>query len=108
MIIGFIIYAAVALIMIVIGIVQIRSPRPAHFYSGETAPRPEELTDVRGWNRCHGIMWILFGVMILLSYGIAALIGDSPLSILPMLGGMIIPIPLMVLYHQKLEKRYKK
>lgn len=35
------------------------------------------LKDVRAWNRKHGIMWILYGVVITLGMMIGMIVGDS-------------------------------
>ena len=47
-----------ALVMIVIGVRQMKSETPVGFYTGERAVKPEEITDIPAWNRKHGIMWI--------------------------------------------------
>ena len=65
---GFAIYALVALFMMGIGIVQIKSRKPVAFYSGEKPPKAEELTDVSAWNRKHGMMWLAYGIIILISF----------------------------------------
>ena len=50
-IIGFVIYALVALFMMGIGIVQLKSKDPVGFYSGEKPPKAENITDVKAWNK---------------------------------------------------------
>ena len=110
LIFGLVIYLFVAAIMFGIGISQYKSKKPVGFYSGEKTPLESELTDVDAWNKKHGKMWILYGVIIIVSYllGIPFLIADSVWSVLPMCGGMIVPIPLMIRYHHKLIREYKK
>ncbi|MBE5935028.1 MAG: hypothetical protein E7262_04470 [Lachnospiraceae bacterium] len=107
-IIGFGIYIFVALIMLGIGICQYRSKEPVGFYSGEEPPNQEALTDVEAWNKKHGTMWIIYGIIIIISYPIGMLIGDTVWSVVPMCGGMIIPIIFMIKYHNKLIKQYMK
>ena len=46
-IITFIIFLLVALIMVGIGISQLRSSTPVGFYSGEKAPEKDEISDVQ-------------------------------------------------------------
>ena len=105
---GFVIYLMVAMFMAGIGISQLKSKSPVGFYSGEKHPREDELTDVKAWNKKHGLMWVLFSVIILISYGIGAMMGDTVWCVIPMCGGIIIPIPIMIWYHHKLMKTYLK
>ena len=50
-IICMVIYIIVAMIMIGIGISQLKSQTPVGFYSGEQPPRENELSDVHAWNK---------------------------------------------------------
>ncbi len=104
----FVIYGLVAMIMIGIGVSQLKSTTPVGFYSGEKPPTKEELTDVSAWNKKHGMMWLLYGIIILITVGIGALMGDSVYTIIPLIGGILVPIILMIRYHKRLEKKYKK
>lgn len=105
-VIGFVIFALVAVFMIGIGIVQLRSKKPVAFYSGEKPPRAEDLTDVAAWNKKHGLMWLAYGSIILLSYFAGALVGDSVWAVVPMVSGVIVPLPFMIRYHNQLRKKY--
>lgn len=107
-IICFVIYLLMALIMIGIGLLQSKSQIPVGFYSGERSPSQEELTDVVSWNKKHGMMWVLYGIIIILSYFVGSIIGDSVWSIIPMGGGVMIPIIFMIRYHNKLKKEYMR
>ena len=53
-IISLVIFSLVTIVMIIIGISQMRSKKPVGFYSGEKPPREEELSDVVAWNKKHG------------------------------------------------------
>ncbi|MCI5902080.1 MAG: hypothetical protein MRZ74_06105 [Blautia sp.] len=106
--IGLVIYLAVASFMTGIGISQLRSKKPVAFYSNEKPPKEEELSDVKAWNQKHGRMWVLYGFIILVSYGTGVIIGDSLWSVIPMCGGVMLPLPIMVLYHHKLLRLYRK
>ena len=102
-----IIMLPVAFLMVGIGIYQIKSPKPAWFYSGEEPPKPETITDLRAWNTKHGTMWVVYGAIILLT----TVIGVIDLSAIGMwffIGGIFFPIPFMIWWHHRLEKRYLK
>ncbi len=105
---GLAIFVLVAVFMIGIGISQLRSKKPVAFYSGENPPSESDLTDMNMWNRKHGTMWIVYGIVIMISYFIGVMIGDSIWCVVPMCGGVIVPVPIMISYHSSLVKRYKK
>lgn len=107
-IIGLVVYLLTAAIMIGIGISQYKSEKPVGFYSGEKPPDESELSDVVSWNKKHAVMWVIYGLIILFSYGIGTIIGDSVWCLIPMCGGLIFPLPIMVWYHHRLIKHYKK
>ena len=44
--------------IIILGIVQYRSKDPVGFWSGKKPPQKEQITDVKAYNRKHGLMWI--------------------------------------------------
>lgn len=103
------IYFIVALMMIGIGVSQLRSKTPVAFYSGEKPYDARELSDVAMWNKKHGMMWILYGIIIMFSYGGGAVIGlDSGWCVIPMAGGLIVPVLAMIWYHHRLIRRYKR
>ena len=97
----------VSLVLIIIGIVQIKSKNPVKFYTGEEAPTENKLKSVRGWNVSHGLLWIGYGVIIIVCILCAVFWnGDSLIKALVLLGGMIAPTFLMVLGHTLLIKKY--
>jgi hypothetical protein len=108
MVVSLIIYGLVAAFMIGIGISQLKSKTPVGFYTGEKPPKAEELTDVDAWNKKHGGMWLSYGVIILLSWFIGFLVGDSLWALIPLATGVCVPLVFMVLYHSALVKRYKR
>lgn len=95
-----------AIIMVLIGIRQIKSKKPVGFYSGVKAPDEEEISDVKAWNRKHGAMGILYGISIELAFLCGLFIGNSILLLIPFSIGLLLPIPLMVMYHHHLVKKY--
>lgn len=105
-IICFIIYLICACIMFAIGFSQLKSKKPVGFYSGEKPLTEEKLTDVHGWNLRHGVMWIIYGFIIIFSFIVSFFVGDSVWCIVPFCGGLIIPIIIMIFYHHKLIKKY--
>ncbi len=102
------IYAYVALIMIAIGIMQYKSKKPTGFYTGETPPKAEQLTDVNAWNHRHGMMWIVYGIAIVLSFLTGLLISYKVLSALLPIVIIVGALPVMILYHHKLKNKYFK
>lgn len=107
----FVIYLLVALVMIGIGVSQLKSRTPVGFYSGEKPFEAEELSDVSMWNKKHGEMWIIYGTIIILSgfagtFLIDANAGWQVISI-PMVGGVVAPIIWMIGYHERLIRKYK-
>lgn len=101
-----VIYALVALIMICIGIFQLKSKEPVAFYSGEKPPKIEAVTDIKAWNRKHGLMWLVYGIIILISAFVVNLIGDSIWSAILLVGGITLPLIFMVWYHHRLKNKY--
>lgn len=105
----FVIYLCVALIMVGIGVSQMKSKTPVTFYSGEKPLEAGELSDVSMWNRKHGIMWVAYGIVIMLS----GLAGSFPAGreslwcLLPMMGGVIVPLVGMIWYHHRLLRAYR-
>lgn len=53
-------------------------------------------------------MWLLYGMSILLSGIDRFLLCDSVWITALLIGGVIIPLPLMVWYHHRLMRQYKK
>lgn len=104
----FVIYLLVAFIMIGIGRTQLKSKTPVAFYSGEKPFDAEELSDVSEWNRRHGLMWITYGIIIIVSGLTGGLIKDSLWCLIPMIGGLCVPVIGMIWYHHKLIRLYKR
>ena len=79
-----------AMFMFGIGLVQIKSKKPVAFYSGEKPPLEEKVKDIENWNKKHGIMWIL--------YGIAIVIGIVGGLIVGLLAAIFFPTYIMLVY----------
>ena len=109
MVVGATIFAMVALVMVIIGIVQfVQRNEPVGFYNVIAPPKKEEITDIVMWNRQHGIIWILYGVCIELGFWLGALMPSEMWGTVFMIGGVVIPLPFMILRHHSLVKRYGK
>jgi hypothetical protein len=62
------IYGITAIIIFGVGICKLKSKEPVAFYSGETPPKREQLTDVNAWNKKHGMMWIIYHYKLVKKY----------------------------------------
>lgn len=93
--------------VIIIGIVQYRSKEPVGFWSGKKPPQKEQLTDVKAYNRKHGLMWILLGVGFIICFVCGLAFGGlvaGYLCMIEVLGGILA----MIAYHGKLDRMYFK
>lgn len=109
MIVGLVVISLVAGIMAAIGIYQVsRKDAPVGFYNVIDPPKKEEISDVIQWNKKHGMIWITYGICIELGFWLGYVMPVEILEMIFMMGGVVIPLPFMVLRHRSLEKRYKK
>lgn len=105
--IGFGISTFVALIMEIIGIAQIRkSDEPVGFYTLVDPPRENQITDMIAWNRQHGLMWILYGICIELGFLPFIFSENDIFAGVCYCCGILVPLPIMILYHHLLVKKY--
>ena len=104
------VFLAVSAVMFAIGICQLGSKKPVGFYSGETPPAAETLTDVRAYNRLHGTMWVLYGASILLGFLIASLLPEEKEQAASILlaGSVVVPLPLMICGHKAILKKFSR
>ena len=106
---GLVIISFVAVIMVIIGLFQVfRKEEPVGFYNVTESPKREEISDVRQWNIKHGMIWIIYGICIELGFWLGFVMPNEVLQAVFLIGGIIIPLPFMVLRHHKLEKEYRK
>jgi hypothetical protein len=94
-----------AIPLCVLGIMQYKSKKPVGFWSGKKPPQIEQVTDVKAYNQKHGIMWIIYGVGLPISFFLGMPFGGyiSPIAMgIECIGGIIV----MVWYHSKLDKKY--
>ena len=95
-----------ALIMFGIGIFQLSSKTPVAFYTGEKAPEADTLKDVSAWNKKHGIMWIIYGVIIVIGIVAGLMIDNVGAFIIIECICLLVPLLFMILYHNKLVHDY--
>lgn len=108
MIMGLVIISFVAGIMIVIGLCQVnKKDEPVGFYNIIDPPKKDEISDVIQWNKKHGMIWIVYGICIELGFWLGYVMSTEALEMVFMMGGVIIPLPFMVMKHHKLEREYK-
>lgn len=105
-IITFVIFLLVSMILIIIGISQIRSKEPVGFYSGAKPPKKEELMDMGAWNKKHGWMWIGYGLAIIAAFIICSFIKTEVIVAIILLCVIFGAFPIMMLYHRHLKKKY--
>ena len=106
---GLVIISIVALIMIMIGVNQmIKKEEPVGFYNVIDPPKKEDISDIVEWNKQHGILWIIYGICIEAGYWLGYFMPITAMEILFTLGGTVFPLPLMILRHRILVKKYWK
>lgn len=83
----------------------LRRSDPVYFF-GKKAVKPEELTDIKAYNRANGIMWAVYADGFF-SAGIAALFNSVAASIFAVIwcfsGGLV-----LVIAHKKIYNKYKQ
>ena len=105
MIAGFVIWSAISVLFAGIGIFTWKSKKTAGFYSGV---RPPEVSDIRGYNRAVGILWLGYAFLFeLLGLPFLFLKQNSAGFLWSILGTVLISIALAVVYNRILE-RYRK
>ena len=94
-----------AAILAGIGLFQLRSGEPVGFYTGQKPPKPQELTDVRAWNRGHGRLWLFYGAAVLLA-GFLPLFVKNGLVLAAALAALVFGGLLALLWgHRRLMRR---
>ena len=106
MIVGFVIWSAVFLVLLGIGILTWRSDRAAAFFSGT---KPPKVSDVRKYNHTVGTLWFVYAVLFEL-LGIPLLLLKQKVSGLlwAVLGVAAISIGLVIVYSRILRRFEQK
>ena len=105
---GLISIAVCGLIITIIGITQFRSKKPVTFWTGEKCLPVEKVIDMETYNKKHGVMWILYGVGMVVAYLIGYFLKSEIAMMVALLiescGGVI----LMIIFHNHLYNKYVK
>lgn len=107
-IIATVVFSMVSLILIAIGLSQFKSKEPVGFYTGGKPPKVEELVDVIGWNRKHGLMWMFYGIAMILAFIGAGLVNNEMAASIIICAIIFGSMPIMMAYHHYLKKKYYK
>ncbi len=102
---GFILWTIISLIFVAIGMGAFLAQKPMGFFANAEM---FEVTDIKGYNRAVGIMWCVYGIVMIL-LGLPLLAGqNSPYIFITIVGLMIETIAMVVVYVLVIEKRYRK
>lgn len=101
---AFIIWSAIGILFIILGITCFFAKRAVGFWANTSVP---EIKEIKPYNYAVGKLWIVFGfVMILL--GIPLLYGqNSPYIFITVIGLMYEVIGIAIVY-SRIEKKYRK
>ena len=106
MLIGFIIWSAVSLLLLGIGILTWNSGKAAGFFSGV---EPPEVKDIRKYNHSVAFLWFAYALLFwLLGIPLLFLKQNSALFVLSILGTVMITIGLVIAYQKILQKHRKE
>ena len=94
----------ISIFLLSVGIWQIKKEKPVGCFF-EKPPKKELLSDLQVWNRMHGIMWIVYGVTIIVLFIVCAFIGNT-FSAIIFVCGCVCALPIMYAYHSYLKKKY--
>lgn len=109
MIMGLVIITIVASVMVIIGVTQYcKKDVPVGFYNLIAPPKKEEISDIIKWNKKHGMIWIIYGMCIEVGFLLGYVVPNEVLEMVFMMGGVVIPLPFMIIAHRNIEKRYRQ
>ena len=100
---GFVIWALVAAVIILLGIRAMFAKKPVGFWANVET---KNVSNVKGYNRAVGILFIVYGV-VFIALGIPLLGGqNTPFILLSILGVVFETIITMAIYSIYIEKKY--
>ena len=106
MIAGFVIWTAVALLLLGIGIRSWRSGRTVGSYAGV---KPPEVSDMRKYNRSVAVLWIVYAVLFeLMGLPFLFVKHNSPAFLWSSAGVPVITIAMMIVYNRILRRFERK
>jgi maltodextrin utilization protein YvdJ len=89
----------VTIIFIGLGVYALKRKTPMHFWAGSTVSS-EEISDIKGYNKANGIMWICYGLSFLLIPILGESIGDITLAILVPIMVVALMLTYKVIYNK--------
>lgn len=92
-------------LFISIGIYSLKKKTPMHFWSGTTV-KPEEISNIKAYNKANGVMWISYGLIFVLSGILGFLVGTFIGAIIVVLISTIGLIILITIY-TRIHDKYK-
>ncbi|MBQ9046426.1 MAG: hypothetical protein IJ120_00850 [Solobacterium sp.] len=104
---GFVIWAAVCLLLFLLGIHAYRAEKPAGFWANVPSPGQDEVTDVKAYNHAVGKLLAVYAVVVLLC-GIPLLSEAKATLIITMLGTVFATLAVMICYTLYIEPKYRK
>lgn len=100
---GFVIWAIVGALIVVLGISALFSKKPVGFWANVETMK---VNDVKGYNRATGILFMVYGIVFIL-LGLPLLAGqNSPFLLLSMIGVMFETIVIMAVYSVYIVNKY--
>lgn len=94
----------VVVIFLGIGIYSFKNNIPMHFWSG-TIVEAKEITDIKAYNKAVGTMWIVYGLLYFVSWGISIFFKEI-VSIL--MGLLALPgVIVLILCYNRIYNKYK-
>ena len=104
--IGFIVWSAVALFLLLLAALTWRAKKPAGFFAGI---RPPKIRDVRRYNRALALLWVGYALLFeLLGLPFLFIHQNKALMAVPLLGIPMVSLGLVAAYHVILSRYEKK
>lgn len=88
-----------------IGIFSLKKKTPMHFWAGTTV-KPEEISDIKAYNKANGIMWISYGSIYILS-GLFLLICNISIGAFIVVFMSIPGLIILIIVYTKVYNKYK-
>lgn len=92
-------------IFIGFGIFALRKQTPIHFWAG-TIVKSEQITDVKSYNRANGVMWITYGLLVLLT-GLPAIFLGLDVWAVVFASVIFLGLIVMMVIYNKIYNKYK-
>lgn len=74
--------------LIGVGLYAFNKKTPMHFWAGTTV-KPEEISDIKKYNRANGTMWIVYGLSFLLLPTLSNIFGEMAVTAMYMFGFVV-------------------